>query len=227
MPKVSLEKILEESSLFTFLTKEQKQRISDNSTHLRYKKGETICKQGAFANHVMLITEGLAKTYLEGSNDKNLIIDILKPVSWIGLSSTYNEQTYNFTSATIIDSSICFIEKTAFTDILAENNQFANDIIGRLCKNSKHFFNKITSLGNKQLHGRFADALLYLSQRVAKSEIIELSITRKEIGELAGISTESAIRLLSELNHDGIIKLDGKVITILKPNLLEKLSQIG
>lgn len=227
MPKVSLNQVLDESKLFSLLTVEQKQRISDNSTHLRYKKGETICKQGAFANHIMVITEGLAKTYLEGANDKNLIIDILKPVSWIGLSSTYNENTYNFTAATIIDSSICFIEKTVFTDILLENNEFSNDIIGKLCRSSKHFFNKITSLGNKQLHGRFADALLYLSQKVAKSPTIELSITRKEIGELAGISTESAIRLLSELNHDGIIQLDGKVITILKENLLEKLSKIG
>jgi CRP/FNR family transcriptional regulator len=66
-----------------------------------------------------------------------------------------------------------------------------------------------------------------LSKKVAKSPTIDLSITRKEIGELAGISTESAIRLLSELNHDGIIKLEGKVIIILKENLLEKLSQIG
>ncbi|HPY82331.1 MAG TPA: Crp/Fnr family transcriptional regulator [Bacteroidales bacterium] len=227
MPKVSLSQVLNESTLFSLLTKEQKQKILNNSTHLRYKKGETICKQGAFANHIIVISEGLAKTYLEGSNDKNLIINILKPVSWIGLSSTYNETTYNFTAATIIDSSICFIEKTVFTDILLENNEFSNDIIGRLCNDSKHFFNKITSLGNKQLHGRFADALLYLSKNVAKSPSIDLSITRKEIGDLVGISTESAIRLLSELNHDGIIKLEGKKITILKENLLEKLSKIG
>ncbi len=226
MPKISLEEVVETGKIFEFLTKEQKQSILDNSTHLRYKKGETICKQGAFANHIMVITEGLAKTYLEGSNDKNLIIDILKPINWIGLSSVYNEPTYNFSAATIIDSSICFIEKNTFIEILNQNNEFANKVIGKLCRHSKHFFNKITSLGNKQLHGRFADALLYL-QKVAKSPTIELSITRKEIGELAGISTESAIRLLSELNHDGIIKLEGKVITILKENLLEKLSQIG
>jgi hypothetical protein len=35
----------------------------------------------------------IAKTYLEGSNDKNLIIDILKPLNWIGLSSIYKEPT--------------------------------------------------------------------------------------------------------------------------------------
>ncbi len=227
MPKVSIQDIVTSGKLFELLTDDEKQLILNNSTHLRFKKGETICKQGAFSNHIMVITEGLAKTYLEGSNDKNLIIDILKPLNWIGLSSIYKEPTYNFTAATIVDSSICFIEKKIFVEILSNNSAFANQIIGKLCRSSKHFFDKITSLGNKQLHGRFADALLYLSKKVAKNSTIDLSITRKEIGELAGISTESTIRLLSELNHDGIIKLEGKVIIILKENLLEKLSQIG
>jgi CRP/FNR family transcriptional regulator, polysaccharide utilization system transcription regulator len=227
MPKISIEDIVTTGKTFELLTAEEKQMVLANSTHLKFKKGETICKQGAFSNHIMVITDGLAKTYLEGSNDKNLIIDILKPYSWIGLSSIYKEPVYNFSAATIIDSSICFIEKTVFIEILKNNSEFSNQIIGKLCRSSKHFFDKITSLGNKQLHGRFADALLYLSRRVARNPTIDLSITRKEIGELAGISTESAIRLLSELNHDGIIKLEGKVIIILKENLLEKLSQIG
>lgn len=227
MPKISLQEIVANGKLFELLSPEEKDIILNNSTHLKFKKGETICKQGAFSNHIMAVTEGLVKTYLEGSNDKNLIIDILKPVQWIGLSSIYKEPTYNFTAAAIIDSSICFIEKKSFIKILEQNSQFSNQIIGRLCRSSKHFFDKITSLGNKQLHGRFADALLYLSKRVAKNEVIDLAITRREIGELAGISTESAIRLLSELNHDGIIQLDGKKIIVLKENLLEKLSQIG
>lgn len=227
MLKITIEEIVTNGKLFERLTADEKSTILKNSTHLRFKKGETICKQGAFSNHIMVVTDGLIKTYLEGSNDKNLILEILKPTRWFGLSSIYDENVYNFTSAAIIDSSVCFIEKRCFIDILNQNPAFSAQIIEILCKSTKHYFDKITSLGNKQLHGRFSDALLYLSNKVAESQTIDLSITRKEIGELAGISTESAIRLLSELNHDGIIRLDGKVITILKENLLVRLSQIG
>jgi len=226
MQKISVEEVVESSSLFESLTQEEKDLLSQKSTILQYKRGEAVCKQGAFANHIMLLTEGLVKTYLEGSNDKNLIISFITPTKWVELASIYDEN-FSLSVAAIKDSKIMFIEKKAFLELLSNNPAFSNEIVKILSSSKKHCFKKIVSLGNKQLHGRFADALLYLSHEVAQSNVIDLAITRKEIGEYAGISTESAIRLLSELNHDGIIELDGKIIIILKENLLTKLSQIG
>ncbi len=40
-----------------------------------YQKGEVLTKQGAFASHVMILREGLVKTYIEGVSD-NLILQI-------------------------------------------------------------------------------------------------------------------------------------------------------
>ncbi|MDR0941228.1 MAG: Crp/Fnr family transcriptional regulator [Bacteroidales bacterium] len=226
MQKYSTEEIVATSEHFETLTPEEKELLCQKSTVLQYKKGEAICKQGAFANHIMLITEGLVKTYLESSNDKNLIISFITPTNWIELASIYDEN-FLLSVAAVKDSKVMLIDKTAFMELITANSVFSNGIVKQLTLNKKHYFKKITSLGNKQLHGRFADALLYLSKEVALSNIINLGITRKEMGEYAGISTESAIRLLSELNHDGIIELEGKIITILKENLLIKLSQIG
>ena len=226
MQKYSVEEIVDASKLFESLSQEEKDSLIQKSTILQYKKGEAICKQGAFANHIMLITDGLVKTYLEGSNDKNLIISFITPINWIELASVYDEN-FSLSVAAVKDSKVMFIEKKTFLELLNGNPAFSNQLVKMLSLSKKHCFQKIISLGNKQLHGRFADALLYLSHEVAQSSTIDLGITRKEIGEYAGISTESAIRLLSELNHDGIVELDGKVITIIKENLLTKLSQIG
>jgi len=227
MSQVNLQKLIEDSGIFSTISSEDKKIIEQNTNSIKYKKGETICKQGAFATHILFLTEGIAKTYLEGANDKNLIVDILKPNELIGLSSLYEEKLYHYSVASITKAEVCFVEKTAFLDVLKRNPDFAADIMALYCQSSRHYFAKIKSLGNKQLHGRFADAILYLSRVVAMDKKIDLSITRKEIGELAGISTESAIRLLSELNHDGILKLQGKSIEIIKENLLDKLSEIG
>lgn len=226
MQKYSVDEVVESSELFKSLTQEEKDLLIQKSTILQYKKGEAVCKQGGFANHIMLSIDGLVKTYLEGANDKNLIIEFVTPVKWVELASIYDEN-FSLSVAAIKDAKVMFIEKKTFLELINNNSAFSNEIIQTLSLSKKHYFKKITSLGNKQLHGRFADALLYLSKEVAQNNVIDLAITRKEIGEYAGISTESAIRLLSELNHDGIIELDGKVIIILKENLLTKLSQIG
>lgn len=227
MSQVNLQKLIDDSGIFSTISNEDKKIIEQNTNVIKYRKGETICKQGAFATHVLFLTDGIAKTYLEGANDKNLIVDILKPGELIGLSSLYEEKLYHFSVSSITKADVCFVEKAAFLDILRRNPDFAAKIMALYCKSCKHYFGKIKSLGNKQLHGRFADAILYLSREVTLDKKIDLSITRKEIGELAGISTESAIRLLSELNHDGILRLEGRSIEIIKENLLDKLSEIG
>ncbi|MBK8805641.1 MAG: Crp/Fnr family transcriptional regulator [Bacteroidales bacterium] len=227
MSKTVMLQYLENVSLFKFLTDEEKARLAENCTIIKYKKGETICKQGSFANHIVFLTDGLGKNYIEGSNDKNLIIEIVRPFELFGLTSLFKENVFHLSLASITETNVCFIGKKIFADITEGNNIISKNIIEYFCVKAEHYFKKIAGLGNKQLHGRFADAILYLSKEIAQSKVLELSITRKELGELAGISTESAIRLLSELNHDGIIKLEGKKITLIKDNLLEKLSEIG
>lgn len=227
MSKYQMVDYIKETPIFNNLGNEDVKCLADNCTVIKYKKGETICKQGGFANHIIFLIDGLAKNYLEGTNDKNLIIELLTPFQLFGLSTLYQEKVYHLSLASITAASVCFIEKAVFVEVIERNNIFAGNVLQEFCMRSTLYYKKIASLGNKQLHGRFADAILYLSKYVAKSNVLELSITRKEIGEMAGISTESAIRLLSELNHDGILTLEGKKIIINKTDLLEKLSEIG
>jgi len=38
-----------------------------------YQKGEVLPKQCAFASHVLILKEGLVKTYIEGTSDKQIL----------------------------------------------------------------------------------------------------------------------------------------------------------
>lgn len=69
---------------FDELTEEEKQLVEKSKVTVTYKKGETICKQGAFASHIIYLKEGLCKIYLEGK-DKNLILKISPSNHLIGL----------------------------------------------------------------------------------------------------------------------------------------------
>lgn len=227
MSQTEIKANIKKQEPFSLLNDNELDKLTNNSTLLNYKKGETICKQGGFFNHMIFITDGLVKAYLEGLNEKCLITELNTPGEFVGLSSLFDASTYHVSVSAILKSTVLFIEKTIFQEVALSNQEFSNFLLKEYTKTIRHNYSKISSLGNKQLHGRFADALLYLSNVVAKSETIDLSITRKEIGEFAGISTESAIRLLSELSHDGIIALQGKKIIILQPELLVKLAEIG
>ena len=71
------------------------------------------------------------------------------------------------------------------------------------------------SLAYKQKEGRIADILIYLTNEVYKVRSFNLTLTRKEIAEFAGCSTENVIMTLSRWHNEGIILANGKHIEII------------
>jgi len=68
---------LQRSTCFNKLVPEELEYINLNKEQITYQKGETICKQGAFANYVMYVADGLVKTYLETVDNKKINLRIL------------------------------------------------------------------------------------------------------------------------------------------------------
>lgn len=215
------------SKCFQKLVPSELEFINLNKTQITYIKGENICKQGAFASHVLYIVDGLVKLYLESYNNKTINVRILKASEYIGLSSIYGENIYKYSTIALKDTTICMIEKDSFRKLLIDNGNFASEIIKSYCEREDQLFEKTKSLSIKQMHGRLADTLLYLCDaRFASSNLFSY-ISRKDIASFSCISTESTVRILTELKNEKIIELDGKQINILKPRLLKEISLRG
>ena len=74
---------------------------------------------------------------------------------------------------------------------------------------------------------RVAEALLLLKNHFGLEEdgkTIEAKLTRREIGEIAGITTETTIRILSDLSKEKILRLVDKKISIID---IPRLVKIG
>jgi len=215
------------SKCFQKLIPEELEFINQNKTHLLYQKGETICKQGAYSSYVSYISEGLVKLYLEGPGQSYINLKILKTSDYIGLSSIYGDSIYYYSTITLADSVVCLIEKASFKKLLLTNGNFASEIVRWYCENEKYLFDKIHSLGHKQIHGRLADALIHLCNIELEEANVFSFLSRKDIAGFAGISTESAVRILTEFKNDGIIEINGRQITILNRELLKEISHRG
>ena len=215
------------SDCFKELLNDELDFISKNKTQITYTKGENLCKQGAFSSSILYITDGLVKIYLENSNKKTTNIRILQSSDFIGLSSVFGENIYNYSAVALKDTQICLIEKQGFRKLLQDNAMFASSLIKKYCETESNLFDKIRSISYKQMHGRLADVLLYLDSENLNQDNIYQYINRKDIADFACISKESTVKLLSEFNSDGIIELDGKTIRIKDKAMLQSISKRG
>ena len=207
------------------INKEQTAKLL--TTRIHFRKGELILKQGAIASYMVLITEGIAKAYVEDLNKRNLTIRIIKPFEFIGLSSLSGGGTNGFAVSAIVPSSGYLISKEVFQSITEENPRFNLRILSWYAKKSELLYHRLNIIGNKQAPGRLADALLYLWEEVFDHKVIDPCITRKIIAELGGMSVENGVRILSELKSEGIISTGKEGIEIFKPEKLRTLIMVS
>ncbi len=216
-----------EGACFDLLTEDERKLVDDNTVEVFYKKGEILCKQGSFASKIIYLSEGLVKVYLEGS-PKNLVLSITPKSNLVGLSSIYEgNSTFQFSVSSYVDSTAKLIDINIFKQLLRQNAAFASKIIDILNENTAQAYGRFFCLTRKQLHGRMADIMMCLSERIFKSLEYELPLSRSDLGELTGMSTESVIRLMKEFKDDKLIEVSGKKITILEPKRMRKISEVG
>ena len=212
---------------FNLLSLEEMALIEENQVEIKYKKGEVLCKHGTFVSHVIFLQTGLIKVYLEGEHD-SLILKIIPAGNLVNLSSVLKgNNIFHYSAAAYEETIAILIDIKVFRHLLNTNAPFAASIIDILCENSIQTFGRFFSLTHKQLYGRLADILLCLAERIFKAMNFELNITRKELAELSGMSTESVIRMLKRFKDDGIIAIDEKKISIIDYDKLYQISQFG
>jgi CRP/FNR family transcriptional regulator len=177
--------------------------------------------------YVLFIVDGFAKQYLEGDGIKNYNLRIVKPGEFLGLSAVFSENTFNYSAVALTDCHVFLVEKEAIAKVVKQNGMFGFNIIKRYCEQNTNLINTVRNLMYKQMNGRMADTLLYIdSLKNEKPGIFQL-LSRKDLADFAGISTESTVKLLKIFEKDGLIKLYEKDITILKKDALLEISRRG
>jgi CRP-like cAMP-binding protein len=170
--------------------------------------------------------KGSAKLYIDGLNSRNIILYIIKPPTYIGLLSFFETPNYAYSVTALEDSEVCFIELDLVKKLYIESHDLLLSLNKAFGKSVANIMNKIISINQKQIRGRIAETLIYLSD-LHQSHQFHLTLTRKEIGEMAAISEENTVRLLSEFAKESIIMIKGRDIEILEMPLLKKICDVG
>ena len=201
--------------------------LDEHKTRVEYLKGENIFKQGAFAPYVIYVVKGLVKVYLQTGFEKQINIAIAKPGDFLAFSSIFGENVHTYSTQALTSAEICMIEKESLKQILLDHPEFALQVTSKNYRKEKHLLEIIKNISYKQMRGKLASALLYLSHEDFLREDIFSYLTRQDLADFASISSESAIKFLKEFEKEGMIKLSGKNIEITNTRKLTDISKNG
>jgi CRP-like cAMP-binding protein len=202
------------------LSDEQIERLSDSCLQIKFHKGDSVIKQGTFSTNVAYLRSGLAKIHIAGPYHEQ-IVRIVKAPTFLGLPTTFGDKINQYSVTVIEEAEVCFIDVTAFRDILNSNSDFSYEIMLELCRNELELYYRCANRTQKQIRGKIADVLLEFSDKFYNSDIFTIPLTQEDIGNLVDSSRESISRVLTEFEKDGIVRFAGKKVEILnKPSLI-------
>lgn len=217
-------------SVFSILSETQVIDLNDHKYCTVFRKGQVVFSEHAMPMGLFCIHSGKIKLSTIGMDGKEQIIRLAKNGEIIGYRALITDERYRLSATALEDVSACVIDKAFFLDLAMQEPKVAQKIFKLISNDLKKAEDQIVSLSQKNVRERMAEALLFLKATYGFEEdgkTINVRLSREELADYIGTSTESVIRLLSEFNAGGLIELDGKKICILENEKLVKTANLN
>ncbi len=180
-----------------------------------YENNKIVYEEGSRSKYVFLIEEGAVKSYKLNEQGKMLTTSIYKEDDFFGYTSFAKNIPYQDTSETIQPTKLVGVKKEKLITLLNKNHKVVLDLVDLLADNLKDIKDQLLDMAYSSVHKKTSVTLLKFAEKInCKSDDV-IKISRQDLANVAGISTETLIRSLSKLKKEGIIEIDGRTIKIL------------
>jgi CRP-like cAMP-binding protein len=195
-------------------------RLSNEKTLKTYKKKEHIYLEGNHPHGIYFINSGKVKTSITNPDGKDLITGLYNTGDFFGYLALLEEAKYTDTASVMEDAEICMIPKEDFYGLVYNSPDVSKKFIRMLSNELAAKEDQLLRLAYNSVRKRVAEALMTLYNKYGerqKEETFSMKISREDLSNLVGTSTETVIRTLSDFKDEQLVELKGGLITILSP----------
>jgi len=213
--------ILKKSLIFSSLNEEELSGLAGLSVERSFQPNEFVFWEGDEADYFYVIAQGRIKVVKHASSGKEFIIAFFEPGEMFGEVAVFEGKPYPASAQALSASKVLGINRQNFLDFLATRPKVALRIINILGGRLRDAQGRLKDLAGERVEQRLAHILLMLASRMGNT----LPFTRQELADMAGMTTETAIRLTGGLSERGIIRTSRGQLVILDEAKLKALAE--
>lgn len=203
--------VLKQSLIFSGLGESELARLAGLAVDQRFDSGEFIFWDGELPKCFYIVAEGRVKVLKHSSLGKEFIIAFFGPGEMFGEVAVFENKPYPATAQAVVQTRVLRINREDFLSFLASSPEVVLTIINVLGGRLREAQGRLTDIAGERVEQRLARTLLMLSSKLGRT----LPFTKQEIADMAGTTTETAIRFMSRLKEAGIVRsLRGKTIIL-------------
>lgn len=180
------------------------------------KKADQFITEGLPLQGLYFICKGKVKTVKTGINGREQIVRLTKNGDIIGFRGFGTGKKYLIGAYALEDTVLCNFSNETMLEILKHVPEFTYALMLFYADELNKSENNIRKIAHMNVRERVIDLLLYIHRKFGQiNGLIDIELSRKEIADFAGTTEEQAIRVISSLKKETLIKTEGKRIGIL------------
>lgn len=196
--------------------------------HVRtYHARQILYHEGMPALGTHILCWGRVKLSRGDNHGRQQILRIVGPGEICGEEALVEGAHYTNTAEALESCQTAFVKREAFLDLLQNRDRVLLPLLQHICQVLIETQIRFTRVALSDARTRLAAQLLELADRYGrpgpKGISLQLALRRGELAALAGLSPETAMRLLSEFRREGLLEVQGRRLTLKAPERLRAL----
>ncbi len=208
-------------NLFSTLSKNELQEMSQKTRMEEIKKRRPIYFPGDPSNTVYLLKKGRVKISNIAPNGREVTFEILEPGELFGELEVLQEAPRETIAEALDDTLICAITREDFDHYLKTHPDMTLKLTKLIGLRLRRIHNRVEDLVFRDVPSRLAHLLLELrkTEGVVEGEgtRIRAKLTHQEMASLIGSSRETVSAILGQFREKGFIRMETRSITVLDP----------
>jgi CRP-like cAMP-binding protein len=175
-----------------------------------YEKGARIFEEGEPAEKIYFLFVGRVKI-VKSTPDRDLILEILGPGEPVGTVAAFERRPFPATAVAIEACGVVSIPEHEFFALIERRPEITRRLLAGLTLRLM-ILNKRLADMTGSVEYRMARLFTTLAERMGQERgegiFIPLAVSRQEIADLAGTTIETAIRVMSRWQKEGIVETE-------------------
>ncbi|MBN9351407.1 MAG: response regulator [Chitinophagaceae bacterium] len=198
------------------------EKLLDDVNYNDFKKKQRIYAEGSNPHYLYYLKEGKVRTYKLSDSGKELTVGLYNAGEFFGYFALIENTVYKESAETIEQCEIGSIKKEDFETLVSSNKTTALTFIRLLAEKVTEKEEQLVNLAYNSLRKRVANALLFLYRKYKAEENNHylIQVSREDLAHIAGTTTESLIRTISDFKTEKLISVEGSNIRVLQEKKL-------
>lgn len=202
-------KILGRLPFFAGLKPEAVAEINRSFREKGFMPEETIYFAGDPATHLYVVADGRVKMMRHTGAGRDVLLDLLAPGEFFGSLSAAQEEEYPETATALTPVCVLAIDKAAFREVLSRYPSAALKVLDIVEQRLRSAHEMVRQLSAFPVDKRIAYVLLKLAEKLGRRQsvglLIETPLSREDLARMTGATPETASRVMSAFQREGLI----------------------